>query len=175
MSITRFDPPHIEVPSQCTPFAKPLSVATNCTGTVLHRLQGLGLYNQPTRSFLSVVVPARNEAANLPQLVAEIVHALRALRRNNRQLGERELHGFEIIIVDDCSTDATPYVLKHLEMLYSELGFLRLDCHMGQSASIVAGLRAAEGNWIATLDADLQNDPADLVKLWKAQAGYDVV
>jgi dolichol-phosphate mannosyltransferase len=49
-----------------------------------------------------------------------------------------------------------------------------LSVGVGQSAAMVAGIRAARGNWIATLDADLQNDPADLVRLWNALPGHDV-
>ena len=57
--------------------------------------------------------------------------------------------------------------------VYSELCTIRLCISMGQSAAIVAGFRAARGNWVATLDADLQNDPADLVNLWNALPGHD--
>jgi dolichol-phosphate mannosyltransferase len=121
-------------------------------------------------SVLSVVVPAKNEAPNLPQLVDEIVQALRPLSIS----GVDGLVAFEVLIVDDASSDETPRVLSELSHAYPELKWLRLASNVGQSSAIVAGIRAARGDWIATLDADLQNDPADLVQLWNALPGHDV-
>ena len=123
------------------------------------------------KSFLSVVVPAKNEAASLAQLIDEIAWALRPLT----QLAEQELDGFEIIVVDDASTDLTRLVLQDLATAYPELNGLRLATGVGQSAATMAGIHAARGNWIATLDADLQNDPADLIRLWRALPGHDAV
>jgi glycosyltransferase involved in cell wall biosynthesis len=125
--------------------------------------------NRRSSSFLSVVVPARNEAAGLPQLVAEIAQALRPLCAARRQA----LAGYEVIIVDDGSTDGTRSVLPELGATYPELRTIALVVCAGQSSAIVAGIRAARGNWIATLDADLQNDAADLVRLWNALPGHD--
>jgi glycosyltransferase involved in cell wall biosynthesis len=125
---------------------------------------------KPARSFLSVVVPSKNEAPSLPQLVEEIARALRLLCH---RVGPRHLGGYEIIIVDDASTDRTRSVLKDLAAEHPELRGLRLAPGVGQSAATVAGIRAASGDWIATLDADLQNDPGDLVRLWDALPGYD--
>ncbi|MDR3633195.1 MAG: glycosyltransferase family 2 protein [Isosphaeraceae bacterium] len=122
---------------------------------------------------LSVVVPAKNEAASLPQLVDEIARALRPLT-NLRDDGPT-LGGFELIVVDDGSTDDTPAVLKQLAARYPELQPIRLARNVGQSAATAAGFRAARGEWIATLDADLQNDPADLAPLWDALPGHDGV
>ncbi|MBV8611732.1 MAG: glycosyltransferase [Singulisphaera sp.] len=121
--------------------------------------------------FLSVVVPAKDEAASLPQLVAEIAAALRPLR-DARGAG-RPLGGFEILIVDDGSTDETPAVLRRLGRDYPELRPITLATNVGQSAATAAGFRAARGDWVATLDADLQNDPADLAVLWEALPGHD--
>ena len=120
--------------------------------------------------FLSVVVPAKNEAESLPELVGEIARALRPLR--GERSGER-LGGFEIVLVDDGSTDATPEVLRALADDYPELRPVRLRANVGQSAATAAGFRAARGDWVATLDADLQNDPADLANLWDALPGHD--
>jgi glycosyltransferase involved in cell wall biosynthesis len=120
-------------------------------------------------SFLSVVVPARNEAASLPQLVAQIVQGLGPLCAGKRQT----LGGYEIIIVDDGSTDDTPSVLRDLIAVYPLLRAIALPTCGGQSSATVVGIRAARGNWIATLDADLQNDPADLAQLWNALPGHD--
>jgi glycosyltransferase involved in cell wall biosynthesis len=122
-------------------------------------------------SFLSVVVPAKNEAGCLPQLVDEIVAALRPLQ-GVRGIGP-ELAGFEILVVDDGSTDETPAVLRKLMHEHRELRPIALARNMGQSAATAAGLRAARGDWVATLDADLQNDPADLAALWAALPGHD--
>src|SRR5262245_11640020 len=123
-----------------------------------------------TSSFLSVVVPAKNEAASLPQLIDEIA---RVLRRSCQGGGPHRLERFEIVLVDDASTDPTPSVLKDLAADYPELRVLVLAVGVGQSAATVAGIRAARGDWIATLDADLQNAPADLASLWTALPGHD--
>src|SRR5947207_3448531 len=121
-------------------------------------------------SFLSVVVPAKDEAASLPPLIEAIARALRRLCDGG---GPRRPAGFEIVVVDDASTDQTPSVLKDLAADYPELRAVVLAAGGGQSAATVAGIRAARGDWIATLDADLQNDPADLVRLWDVLPGHD--
>jgi glycosyltransferase involved in cell wall biosynthesis len=125
---------------------------------------------EPAPSSLTVVVAARNEAASLPQLVEEIAGALRPLS----ECARRPLASFEILVVDDASTDGTPEVLRALGGDYPELTGLVLADGVGQSSAIFAGIRAARGDWIATLDADLQNDPADLVRLWEVLPGHDV-
>ncbi|MGZ3302128.1 MAG: glycosyltransferase [Isosphaeraceae bacterium] len=135
-----------------------------------HRPRGPSERAGPARSkIVSVIVPAKDEAASLPQLVEEIAGALRPLREG------LELDDFEILIVDDGSTDATPAVLRRLAASYPELRPIRLAANVGQSAATAAGLRAARGDWIATLDADLQNDPADLARLWETLPGHDAV
>jgi glycosyltransferase involved in cell wall biosynthesis len=118
-----------------------------------------------------VVVPAKNEAASLPQLVGEIAAALRPLC--GQQGEEYRLDAFEIVVVDDGSTDVTRAVLQELTTAYPELRPLSLAFNVGQSAATAAGFRAARGDWVATLDADLQNDPADLAELWLALPGHD--
>ena len=102
---------------------------------------------------LSVVVPVKNEADNIEPLVREIVAALS---------GRAE---FEIIYVDDGSTDAGP---ARLGALKDELAMLRVIRHRascGQSQAVTTGVRAARYEWIATLDGDGQNDPADIPAL----------
>jgi glycosyltransferase involved in cell wall biosynthesis len=121
------------------------------------------------RSVLSVVVAAKNEAPNLPQLIQEIARALRPLCRR----AASGLSGFEVVVVDDGSTDGTQQVLLELSEVYSELRWATLATTTGQSSATVTGILVARGNWIATLDADLQNDPADLVHLWNALPGHD--
>jgi dolichol-phosphate mannosyltransferase len=136
-------------------------------------MTSLAEFNRPKesiRSVLSVIVPAKNEAESLPPLVEEISRALRSLCRSHSGLDD-----FEIIIVDDGSTDTTRLVLADLASVYIELRWLVLATQVGQSAATVAGIRAARGSWIATLDADLQNDPADLIRLWTALSGNDAV
>ena len=102
---------------------------------------------------LSVVVPVYNEQDNVAPLVGEIVAALR---------GSID---FEIVYVDDDSTDAT---LARLQALKAEVPELRIVRHLangGQSTATRNGVKAARGAWIATLDGDGQNDPADIPKL----------
>lgn len=123
-------------------------------------------------AFLSVIVPAKNEAAGLPQLVAEITAALRPLvsRGDN---GPHRLDAFEIILVDDGSTDDSAQVLERLTAEYPELRAVRLAANRGQSTATATGFHHARGDWVANLDADLQNDPADLARLWDALPGHD--
>ncbi len=102
--------------------------------------------------FLSVVVPVRNEGPNISPLVAEI-------RAATAPLG-----GAEIVYVDDGSTDDTPARLA-AEAAVGDLVHLRHRRSCGQSAAIVSGVKAAQGAWIATLDGDGQNDPADIPAL----------
>lgn len=102
---------------------------------------------------LSVVIPVRNEAENILPLLAEIHAALE---------GRGE---FEVIYVDDGSTDETPRILAEAQGRYPRLRVLAHAASCGQSAAVVTGFRAARGEWIATLDGDGQNDPADIPKL----------
>jgi glycosyltransferase involved in cell wall biosynthesis len=112
---------------------------------------------------LSVVIPVKNEAGNIAPLVAEIVAAL-AVR-------DQGLAEYEIVYVDDGSDDATVAEIGRLQASVPQLRFLRHARSCGQSAAIRSGVRAARGRWIATLDGDGQNDPADIPALWRiAQA-----
>ena len=107
---------------------------------------------------LSVVVPVHNEQDNVAPLVAEIVAAL----RGDPVLGQA---GFEIVYVDDLSRDATLERLGALQATVPELRVLRHLSNSGQSTAIRNGVKAARAAWIATLDGDGQNDPADIPKL----------
>ncbi|RYD16160.1 MAG: glycosyltransferase [Lysobacteraceae bacterium] len=102
---------------------------------------------------LSVVVPVFNEQDNIPPLVAEIVAALR---------GRVD---FEIVYVDDASRDGSIAVLTEAKQAHPELRVVAHASQSGQSTAIRNGVRAARGRWIATLDGDGQNDPADIPKL----------
>ena len=112
---------------------------------------------------LSVVVPVFNEQDNVTPLIGEIVAALRG--RPPEQGGD-----FEIVYVDDHSTDATFDTLRRLKAEVPELRVLRHVTNSGQSTAIRTGVKAARGAWIATLDGDGQNDPADIPKLLAQRA-----
>jgi len=107
---------------------------------------------------LSVVVPVFNERDNIPPLLAEIATALR---------GRAD---FEIVYVDDASKDDSLEVLKRAKADYPELRVIRHVGQSGQSTAIRNGVKAARGSWIATLDGDGQNDPADIPKLLTMRA-----
>ena len=102
---------------------------------------------------LSVVVPVHNEEDNVAPLVGEIVAALR---------GSID---FEIVYVDDTSRDATLQRLRELQAAVPELRVIRHLSNAGQSTAVRNGVKAARAPWIATLDGDGQNDPADIPKL----------
>jgi dolichol-phosphate mannosyltransferase len=113
---------------------------------------------------LSVVVPVYNEEGNVAPLVGEIVAALRGLV------------DFEIVYVDDLSRDGTLDVLRRLKAEVPELRVVRHLGNSGQSTAVRTGAKAARGAWIATLDGDGQNDPADIPKLLaeRARSAADV-
>ncbi len=103
---------------------------------------------------LSVVIPVCNEAPNVAPLAHEIQAALAAQRP------------FEIIFVDDGSTDETAKaVLEVKQNGVPEIRLLQHGQRLGQSAALVTGIRAARAEWVATLDGDGQNDPADIPNL----------
>lgn len=107
---------------------------------------------------LSVVVPVHNEQDNIAPLVGEIVAALRGAI------------AFEIVYVDDLSRDGSVATLQTLQTSTPELRVLRHLQQAGQSTAIRNGVKAARGAWIATLDGDGQNDPADIPKLLAERA-----
>ena len=106
---------------------------------------------------LSIVVPVRNEQDNILPLLAEIHSAL----------GEHL--EFEVVYVDDGSSDRTSSVLRAAMAQYPRLRVIAHARSCGQSAALFTGARAAQGEWIATLDGDGQNDPADLPMLLAAR------
>jgi dolichol-phosphate mannosyltransferase len=110
---------------------------------------------------ISIVIPAKNEARNLPLLFDEITQAMAG----------RE---FEMILVDDGSTDETgAMMLKRMAGSGGTLRHVRHDRSAGQSAAVRSGVFAARGDIILTMDGDGQNDPAYLPKLADALAGAD--
>lgn len=106
---------------------------------------------------LSVVVPVHDEAANIAPLIAEIDAALN---------GRIE---FEIVYVDDGSGDASAEELARARRRHPRLKVLRHRAQCGQSAALGTGIAAARAEWIATLDGDGQNDPADILSLVEAR------
>lgn len=114
---------------------------------------------------LSLVAPVYNEAGNVARLAEEVERALADYPSD-----------WELILVDDGSTDATPAELARAAASNPAIRTLRLRRNFGQTAAISAGIDAARGDVIVTIDADLQNDPSDIPKLLAKMAeGYDVV
>ena len=104
--------------------------------------------------FLSVVIPCYNEEENVPTLLTRVDAALQTLGKP-----------FEVILIDDGSTDSTPKLLEEGMRKYPWLRVLRMQKNAGQSAGFEAGFAAAKGEVIATIDADLQNDPEEIPRL----------
>ena len=114
---------------------------------------------------LSVVVPLYNEEDSLPHLVEQLLTAL-------RPSGE----AFELVLVNDGSSDRTAEVLTSLSREVPELVAVLLRKNYGQTAAMAAGFDVAMGSVIVSLDGDLQNDPADIPMLLdKLREGYDLV
>jgi glycosyltransferase involved in cell wall biosynthesis len=124
------------------------------------------LMNDPQSKIdVSVVVPIYNEEENVELLGAKLFEALSALKRS-----------WEIILVDDGSTDMSWARMVEMSKKIPHLRVLRLRRNFGQTAAMSAGFDHARGAVIVTLDADLQNDPADIGKLLdRADQGFDVV
>ena len=114
---------------------------------------------------LSIVVPLFNEEESLPLLVEKLLLALRPLGRS-----------FELVLVDDGSSDRTADVLRRQAAGAPELVAVLLRRNYGQTAAMAAGFDASRGRLIVTLDGDLQNDPADIpMLLGRLEEGYDLV
>jgi glycosyltransferase involved in cell wall biosynthesis len=118
----------------------------------------------PAEPWLSVVIPVFDEAENLEPLHRELDAALAKVARPA-----------EIVFVDDGSADQSPAVLARLAATDPRVRVVTLDRNHGQSAAFDAGFRHARGEVVATLDADLQNDPADLPRLLAGLDRADVV
>ncbi|MGL4421638.1 MAG: glycosyltransferase family 2 protein [Gemmataceae bacterium] len=113
---------------------------------------------------LSIVIPVMNEQDNIRPMIDRVRESCRAVRQ------------WECLFIDDGSTDDTFTVLSSCARIDPRIKVIRLRRNCGQSAAMQAGFDAARGDVIATLDGDLQNDPADLpMMLNKLEEGYDVV
>jgi undecaprenyl-phosphate 4-deoxy-4-formamido-L-arabinose transferase len=114
---------------------------------------------------LSVIVPLLNEAPTLEELAGRLFTTLDRLGKS-----------YEVIFVDDGSTDATAQILKHLYDLHPAVRVIRLNRNYGQHVAILAAFERAVGEILVTLDGDLQNPPEEIPRLLEAmQEGYEVV
>ena len=113
---------------------------------------------------LSLVIPCYNEEASLRELIKTIREAVDPLKIT-----------YEVVITDDCSKDTSWSILKELAADDPRIRVQRFAFNCGESAASWAGLRAARGQYLVTLDADLQNDPRDLPKFLEALKKFDCV
>lgn len=113
---------------------------------------------------ISVVIPVYNEEENLEPLLEELFPVL-------SKIGS----AFEVICVDDASTDKSFAVLQNLANQYAELRLIQHRLNYGESAAEATGFAIARGEWIVTMDADQQNDPADIPTLLEAAKNTDAV
>src|SRR2546425_353811 len=117
------------------------------------------------RRLVSIVVPLLNEEATLNALYHEVQAALAALETD-----------WELVYVDDGSTDGSYRELVRLHAAYENVRVVRLRRNFGKAAALAAGIDASRGDVIVTMDADLQDDPAEIPQLLaKLDEGYDVV
>lgn len=114
---------------------------------------------------LSIILPIYNEVESIPLLHQELIPVLERLDRS-----------FEVICVDDGSTDGSFEALKQLHAQENRVRVVRFRRNFGQTAAFAAGFERAQGDVVITMDADLQNDPADIPKLLaKMDEGFDLV
>jgi glycosyltransferase involved in cell wall biosynthesis len=116
-------------------------------------------------TYLSVVIPVYNEQESLSLLHAGLSAVL-----------QEQGYAYEVVYVDDGSTDGSAVVLQHLMETDPHLLLVRLRRNFGQTAALAAGVAHSQGQVLAFMDADLQNDPADIPRLLeKLEEGYDLV
>lgn len=113
---------------------------------------------------ISVVVPVYNEEENLPVLIPQIAKVL-------NPLGET----YEMIFVDDGSTDRSRHLLKEMVSHCPQIRIIGFKENRGETAAGAAGLKEARGKIVITLDADLQNDPKDIPRMLEYLKDYDMV
>jgi glycosyltransferase involved in cell wall biosynthesis len=118
---------------------------------------------------LSVVIPVYNEEENLPPLWDELRSVLESLRLS-----------FEVVFVDDGSRDRSAEIIRGFRERDGRVRLVRLKANAGETAATDAGFKAADGRWVVTMDADLQNDPHDIpamlshLEQWDAVTGWRV-
>ncbi|GAB4264422.1 MAG: glycosyltransferase family 2 protein [Candidatus Promineifilaceae bacterium] len=113
---------------------------------------------------LSIILPLFNEAAVIQQLLAHIIAVL------TESLPD---HSFEIIVVDDGSTDGSAAVVTAVS--HPHIRLISHPYNMGNGAAIKTGIRAAQGQWVLLMDADGQHKPTDIPRLWALREQYDMV
>jgi glycosyltransferase involved in cell wall biosynthesis len=114
---------------------------------------------------LTLIIPVLNEAESLPRLAGEI-----------REACDGQGLDFEVVLIDDGSTDASWSVIEGLAEEDERFSGIRFRRNFGKAAALTAGMNAVRGECIMTLDADLQDDPAEIPKfLARLEEGYDVV
>jgi len=121
-----------------------------------------------SRPWISVVIPIKDERDNLTPLTDQLLKVLEAQE-------ESKIAPFEIIYVDDGSTDGSSEIMDRLAAEHGSVTVLHFDRNYGQSAGFDAGFKHATGALVATLDGDLQNDPADIAMLLPYSKNYDLV
>jgi len=122
-----------------------------------------------TQPWISVVIPIKDERDNLLSLTGQLTKVLQG-REESKEAP------FEIIYVDDGSTDGSSEILDRLAAEHPAVRVLHFDRNYGQSAGFDAGFKRSSGALIVTMDGDLQNDPADIAEfLAKINEGYDIV
>ncbi len=113
---------------------------------------------------ISVILPCYNEEGNIEPLVRELTEVLRPLG-----------HPYEIVYVDDASTDGSVEKIRQVSQKYPGVRLVRHKLNCGESAALVSGFENSTGEVIITMDADLQNDPHDIPKLLKVLETCDIV
>ena len=113
---------------------------------------------------ISIVIPVYNERENLTMLDEKISKSIKPLNKN-----------YEVILVDDGSVDGSAELIRKLQDGNPHLRLIRFGRNYGQTAAFAAGFSKARGDIIVTMDADLQNDPADIPLLLEKINEYDVV
>ena len=112
----------------------------------------------------SIVVPLRNEAENVEPLVREVQGVLSSFAA-----------GVQIVLVDDHSSDGTAVELRRVAAMHPEVRVVTLRDGSGKDCALVTGLRRASGDWVVTMDGDLQNDPGDIPRLLAGLQSCDMV
>jgi len=124
--------------------------------------------NTPTLPWISVVIPIKDERDNIPLLASQLLKFFEGRP-------ESATAPFELMFVDDGSTDGSEAVLDELVRQSATVRVIHLDKNHGQTAAFDAGFRQANGELIATMDGDLQYDPTDFAKLLPLVRQFDLV
>ena len=121
-----------------------------------------------SRPWASVIIPIKDERDNLSPLTEQLLKALTSVPLSRTA-------AFEILYIDDGSTDGSSALLDMLATNYKEVNVLHFDRNYGQTSAFDAGFRQAKGELLITMDGDLQLDPADILTLLPLTSQYDLV